>query len=317
MQLDNTRIAVRERGFLETLDLTLQVMRVFAPRLVPALLLGIVPFAIVDQLLIGWMWVEPTELANILDDPSAFMSMLLAYAFLQDDEVTRFGWYYLLLVFFQAPAATIFAVSYLGGAVFQHERRLNEIASDVFKVFWPFFWTQLMLRGVIVIMVMPLFNLFGEFNPLIEIVIPLFLIIFVAGLRSVRPFINEIVVLERNPLTSKQPGAMTIGKRSKFLHENASGDLIAQWIGSCLISFIMLQITFWSLWLIYSVMFGDSQIAGWVPQHILRPAALWIVVAYMSVARFLSYLDLRIRQEGWEVELLIKAEANRLQEKLV
>ena len=36
------------------------------------------------------------------------------------------------------------------------------------------------------------------------------------------------------------------------------------------------------------------------------------VVAFMAVVRFLSYLDLRIRHEGWEVELLMRAEAQRL-----
>jgi hypothetical protein len=64
-------------------------------------------------------------------------------------------------------------------------------------------------------------------------------------------------------------------------------------------------------------MFGDSNLMGWVPQMVLRPITLWTVVAFMGVARFLSYLDLRIRQEGWEVELLVRAEAARLAEKLV
>ena len=42
------------------------------------------------------------------------------------------------------------------------------------------------------------------------------------------------------------------------------------------------------------------------------PLALWIVVGAGSVARFLSYLDLRIRREGWEVELLMRAEEANL-----
>jgi hypothetical protein len=36
------------------------------------------------------------------------------------------------------------------------------------------------------------------------------------------------------------------------------------------------------------------------------------VVAFFAIVRFLSYLDLRIRHEGWEVELLMRAEAVRL-----
>ena len=42
------------------------------------------------------------------------------------------------------------------------------------------------------------------------------------------------------------------------------------------------------------------------------PTAMWLVATYIAVVRFLSYLDLRIRNEGWEVELRLRAEAGRL-----
>jgi hypothetical protein len=50
----------------------------------------------------------------------------------------------------------------------------------------------------------------------------------------------------------------------------------------------------------------------WFRLHVLYPACLWLVVAFLAVVRFLSYLDLRIRHEGWEVELLMRAESLRL-----
>ena len=43
----------------------------------------------------------------------------------------------------------------------------------------------------------------------------------------------------------------------------------------------------------------------------IRPACGWSWPS-CRVVRFLSYLDLRIRHEGWEVELLMRAEALRL-----
>ena len=46
------------------------------------------------------------------------------------------------------------------------------------------------------------------------------------------------------------------------------------------------------------------------------PLALWIVVGFFAVARFLGYLDLRMRREGWEVELMMRAEAARLERQL-
>jgi hypothetical protein len=55
---------------------------------------------------------------------------------------------------------------------------------------------------------------------------------------------------------------------------------------------------------------------SWFDVQVVYPACLWLVVAFMSVVRFLNYLDLRIRHEGWEVELLMRAEALRMQTKL-
>jgi hypothetical protein len=46
------------------------------------------------------------------------------------------------------------------------------------------------------------------------------------------------------------------------------------------------------------------------------PLALWMVIGLMTVARYLSYLDLRIRREGWEIELKMRAEAGRLTRQL-
>ena len=46
--------------------------------------------------------------------------------------------------------------------------------------------------------------------------------------------------------------------------------------------------------------------------NVCTPIALWLVAGYFTIVRFLSYLDLRIRREGWELELSLRAEADRL-----
>ena len=63
-------------------------------------------------------------------------------------------------------------------------------------------------------------------------------------------------------------------------------------------------------------LFNDWQ-PGPAMIRFMYPATLWIVAGYLSVVRFLSYLDLRIRHEGWEVELRLRAEASRQLPKLV
>jgi len=44
---------------------------------------------------------------------------------------------------------------------------------------------------------------------------------------------------------------------------------------------------------------------------------LWSIVGYTAVLRFLSYLNLRIRREGWDVELQVRAERARLARQVV
>ena len=44
---------------------------------------------------------------------------------------------------------------------------------------------------------------------------------------------------------------------------------------------------------------------------VLFPTALWIVASLSVLIRLLSYIDTRIRLEGWEVELAVRAEAIR------
>ncbi len=57
--------------------------------------------------------------------------------------------------------------------------------------------------------------------------------------------------------------------------------------------------------------------ADWWLPAVEFPLALWLVIGFAAVARFLSYLDVRIRREGWEVELTLRAEAARLAGQIV
>ena len=59
-----------------------------------------------------------------------------------------------------------------------------------------------------------------------------------------------------------------------------------------------------------------SQLFGAFVFTIYLQVAIWTVVHFFSVVRFLGYLDLRIRREGWEVELQLRAEAARMERQL-
>ena len=46
------------------------------------------------------------------------------------------------------------------------------------------------------------------------------------------------------------------------------------------------------------------------------PISMWMAAGFLSIVRFLNYLDVRIEMEGWEAELLIRAEAEKMKERI-
>src|SRR5262249_51892678 len=107
MQLDRTRIAIRERGLLETIDLSLHVIRLFAGPVLACSLVAIVPLALINYALVGWMMPSEIDVDSI-----GF----------------RYFWNMTVLIFLEAPLASVFIVAYLGPAVFLEERSLQQVA---------------------------------------------------------------------------------------------------------------------------------------------------------------------------------------------
>lgn len=301
MQLDSTRITVRERSLLDIFDLALHVTREFAAAWVGTSLLGILPLMLINYALIGWM-------ADIDYD--------------QELAPFRFLWNMTLLVIIEAPLASIFTVAYLGPAVFMEQRKFRQLFSDVFRCAPHLFVCQLILRGILPAWLLLLTVNRFEFTGFVEGFLLPVIAIYSCGLRAMRPYINEIVLLEKNPLWSRNSQAITIGKRSGLLHGPSSSDLLVRWICSAMIGVLLIGIALTTATVAMGILVGEwpisvseegaAMVLNWLEVQLVYPACLWFVAAYFSVVRFLSYLDLRIRHEGWEVELLMRAEALRL-----
>lgn len=291
MQLDNTRIAIRERNLLETVDLALRVLREFWKPWLVCSLLAIVPLALLNAALLGWMAWD------------------LDYA---EDFPFRYFWTMAVFIYIEAPLASIFVVGYMGPAVFMEQPTIKRVFWDTLRQFPSLLLCQILLRGVL-----PLWLLAATMDrfepnwPIEAFVIPFLLVPIVSALRAFRPYINEIVLLEKNPLRSNNPQVITIGKRSTHLHGPYGGDLFVRWLGNVLVALAFVAMIGVSTFTLHSVLFSTTDL-NWFLVYIWFPAVLWTVVALMSVVHFLDYLDLRIRHEGWEVELLMKAEALRL-----
>ena len=152
-----------------------------------------------------------------------------------------------------------------------------------------------------------------EISPLCQLFLRmLFMLLFVTAIIPfvAWPYLNEIILLERNRLFRRSPSSTTTFRRSSYLHSNSTGDLFGRWLTSLAIGIPLAAALFASVAFIRAVLIGS-----WHPELILLidfPIAAWAVVSFFTIVRFLSYLDLRIRNEGWEVELTMRAEAARL-----
>ncbi len=134
------------------------------------------------------------------------------------------------------------------------------------------------------------------------------------GLRTFRTFINEIVLLEKNPLISRDRTTMTVSRRSTRLHGPSSGDLFSQGVALSIMTACLATAMFGNFTFVKGVLANSWKVSPFMLLYAM-PLACWLVAIYLNVVRFLRYLDLRIRHEGWEVELRMRAEANRMASK--
>ncbi len=196
------------------------------------------------------------------------------------------GWYYswqILLVLIEIPLATAPLTLYLGQLLFVARPQPRLIAENFGRSL-----PQLLL-----------------FQGLLQCIS-----VFAA------PFLNEIILLERNPLSARRPGEISTRRRSAALHAGIGGDMFARRLGALLIGMLLTVALTLSFNFARGVLVGHNQ-ADWWLAAVEFPLAYWLVVGFFAVARFLSYLDVRIRREGWEVELSLRAEAARLAGQIV
>lgn len=293
MQLDKTRIAIRERGLMEIMDLALRVIRLHLVPLTCTWLAGVVPCMLLNYWLFGWMAESPGD-----------------YPLEKYDYWMRYFWTMHLMVFIQVPLATVPMTLYLGDTMFLQRSSPWIIASTIWKLSWRLMVCQGMVRGILIgLLLVFAIRKYDQYTGL-EVFL-LMLATYTLVLRSWRPYLNEIVLLERNPLTARSSKALTIGRRSAALHNPNAGDSFARYVAVVGITILMTLALTYGFWFVGGIVLNDWN-WGLLMVHVCVPLAMWITAGYFCVVRYLSYLDLRIRREGWEVELRMRAEAGRL-----
>jgi hypothetical protein len=126
-------------------------------------------------------------------------------------------------------------------------------------------------------------------------------------------FQSEVILLER------MRGFRALS-RGRALTRGVEGELFMRWLGQLALGLIF-ALCFWmGAETIVTTLIGDeltwyrpglSDLGG-----MLFQGAVWIAMAYFGVFRFLEYIDRRIRLEGWELELRLKAAGRALEARL-
>ncbi|HUY36483.1 MAG TPA: hypothetical protein VMV69_27350 [Pirellulales bacterium] len=271
MQLDRTRIAIRERSFADVLDLALRVIRAHALPLAATFAVGAVPMALFNH----WM------LAETLLDEDLSQGVPWTYLF-----------YSLFWIVWELPLAAAPTTIYLGKALFEDKPSAASVAKDLLSSLPQLILFQVALRGVLTFFI---------------ITWPL---LFVGW-----PYLNEILLLERNPWRKRGVYGASTGSRGSMMHARNHGELLGRWLASVAVS-IGLVLAIWGALLYLQTFISFHSADAQVMYAIHLQVAVWIVISYFMVVRYLSYLDLRIRTEGWEIELTMRAEAARLTRQL-
>lgn len=256
MAYDRTLIRIRERSFLDLMDLALLVVRRRPGALALAAAGGIAPFALFNG------WISP----DLEGDLSVWP----------------------VLFFFEAPWATAPLTVVLGGLMFDQSPPARAVLGRIIRASPSLFLVHFLLRGLLGITFILLPLIPGRFW-----------------------FASEVILLERG-------GGLKALGRCGQLSMGRSGAFFQMALAQCLLGLVF-AVCFW---------LGTGQVVSIVFKRSLtweQPAlttwsglrfqlGVWISIAFLTVARFLIYLDQRIRTEGWELRLRLQAVGRELSE---
>jgi hypothetical protein len=266
MQLDQHRIIIRERSYVDLLDLALRVLRAYAAPLTGLFLCGIIPAMILNAYLLDGKDIQLHE------------------SYLPTDYI----YYLVMLTLIEVPLATSPITLFLGHSLFMERPPARQIVKEFFQSLPQMLLFQVILRIPLLFLFITWIFLFGAW-----------------------PYMNEVILLERNPLFRRQPGQMTTHRRLSALHSGMAGVLFPRWLASMIFGTALLFSIWFTCLSLCGMLFNEWAWEGPTFTFFL-PLSLWIVMGFFAIVRYLGYLDLRIRREGWEVELLMRAEGARL-----
>lgn len=305
MQLDKTSIVITARNLSDTLDLSFVVVREYFKWICFYGVMGALPFAVLNFFLTLPMTRYEEVSMNAVTTSNV------------DDLQLRYYAIMLGAVFLQAPLAFSFLTSFIGQAVFQDVHSVRQVVQLVLPKRYRLIWILGILRfGLLSYIPLGLLFIDPQFQPFLELVVFIGLIVGVNALiRSVRPFAAEILILEGCPLMvpkGMEDQQLSYGKRSSWMSKVTQSESVGNHLIVTLVAGVLVLAMCGGFVFLTGVLLGVWEKGIWVDRF-AYPAVLWMVGGWVTVFRFLSYTNVRIRTEGWELQLKLKAEANRLE----
>lgn len=123
-------------------------------------------------------------------------------------------------------------------------------------------------------------------------------------------FLPEIVLLERTPRRVRANGFST-AQRNRIVNRYDIAEGMSRPLLLLIYGFPAAMGIFGASWFLYAQLAAEGATAP-VVVLVFWQGAFWLLAAYAAVVRFLAYLNARIHCEGWEIELAMRAEAERL-----
>lgn len=299
MQLDKTEIVIRQRSAPELLDLSMRVLRRHGLRVAGACAIFGIPLMIADVWLSAWMFSEDAVLsAEQLPEPQAYLR-------------SRHAIHLLVLFLFQFPLISLPATIFLGDQVFFALPTTRQLLSKLAGIWFQTFWVLGICRlGLVSLLLAFLVNRSTAYDPVAETFMLIGLSICLL-IRAVWPFAPEILGLERCLLRATREAPISYAVRRTGLHQSISSDHVGRFLLCSIAAVAVAATLFGTALAAIAALIGNLDLSIWY-DRILIPLVFWLVGLFVVVFRFLSYLDSRIRLEGWELELRLRAEGQRV-----
>jgi hypothetical protein len=182
----------------------------------------------------------------------------------------------------EAPLATAPLTVMLGGLMFDQRPTIGRVVSTI-------------ARSAV-----PLIVVHGFLRIVLFFLIP-----------SRLAFANEVILLERGRWWS-------IFRRGGDLCSGRAGELFLLGILQLALVYLFATMFYIGTGRLYQAVMVEELTWDFPSQELFAglrfQIPMWLIVAFFAVVRFLTYIDQRIRLEGWEVELRLRSVAQSLEE---